>query len=194
MKFSTLVIKRFNREDEVLVFETAEMLQDHVKDIVAREIEAIYESGYDYSDAEVVALAELAAGNPVCVGRDQIGDRLPDPAEVITVCQTGKRGAFEIYEISTPNADTLLEEATFPGWALDIAFDFLTPLSLWLDRQIAEAEAERQKHDDSCFFEGEAEAGGKLDVLRKVRGHLMYEQMRDGQRRSGERNCEPPTP
>lgn len=59
MKFSTLVIKRFNREDEVLVFETAEMLQDHVKDIVAREIEAIYESGYNYSDAEVVAIAEI---------------------------------------------------------------------------------------------------------------------------------------
>jgi hypothetical protein len=60
MRFSTLVIKRFNREDEILVFETAEMLQDHVKDIVAREIEAIYESGHDYNPAEVVAIAEIA--------------------------------------------------------------------------------------------------------------------------------------
>lgn len=58
-KFSVLIVKKFNREDQVLVFKTPLELQYHVNDIVAREIESIYESGYDFKQDELLAIADI---------------------------------------------------------------------------------------------------------------------------------------
>lgn len=59
MPFSILTVERFRRDPEVLVFDTPEMLRNHVSDIVARDIEAIYEGGHDYTEDETRAIAEI---------------------------------------------------------------------------------------------------------------------------------------
>lgn len=136
-----------------------------------------------------VALAQLAAGEAVCVGPDQIGWKGPFHSDVLTVCRTVE-GVIETYEISAPDATTLIEDRMFPGVALDAAASFLIPITLWLDREIERVEAEYRRFDANCFIEGQEEAGGKLEVLKHVKAHLMYEQTKRGER---DADNQPPT-